>query len=185
MWRAISSGDEANDDGGSGTSGSITSTRYTIQELESNTVYSVTVTVTNAAGIAVSQPIITGDSELGLYWITSNCHDMYSLSLSLSVTNYKCSQSDNTAAAATGGVVTVVVVLIIAVTVIVIVVLLRNRRVPYSSGPQKKYVISLYVVSLVTNILLLYRGQMSAVDITAKSNEAYGLTKISEEPTYM
>ena len=26
---------------------------------------------------------------------------------------------------------------------------------------------------------------MSAVDITAKHNEAYGLTKISEEPTYM
>ena len=75
--------------------------------------------------------------------------------------------------------------LIIAVTVIVIVVLLRNCRVHYSSGPQKKYGISLYVVSLVTNILLLYRGQMSAVDITAKSNEAYELTKISEEPTYM
>ena len=26
---------------------------------------------------------------------------------------------------------------------------------------------------------------MSAVDITAKSNEAYGLTKLSREPTYM
>ena len=60
MWRALSSGDKANDDGGSGTSGSITSTSYTIQELESNTVYNITVTVTNAAGIAVSQPIITG-----------------------------------------------------------------------------------------------------------------------------
>ena len=58
MWRALGSGDEANDDGGSGTSGSITSTSYTIQELESNTFYSVTVTVTNAAGSAVSQPII-------------------------------------------------------------------------------------------------------------------------------
>ena len=79
-------------------------------------------------------------------------------SLSLSVTNCKCSQSDNTAAAATGGVVTVVVVLIIAVTVIVIVVLLRNRRGPYSSGPQKKYVISLYVVSLVTNISPVQRS---------------------------
>ena len=55
MWQALSSGD---DDGGSGTSGSITSTSYTIQELESNTVYSVTVTVTNAAGSTVSQPII-------------------------------------------------------------------------------------------------------------------------------
>ena len=58
MWQALSSGDEANDDGGSGSSGSITSTSYTIQELESNTVYSVTVTVTNAAGSTVSQPII-------------------------------------------------------------------------------------------------------------------------------
>ena len=55
MWQALSSGD---DDGGSVTSGSITSTSYTIQELESNTVYSVTVTVTNAAGSTVSQPII-------------------------------------------------------------------------------------------------------------------------------
>ena len=98
--------------------------------------------------------------------------------------NCKCSQSDNTAAAITS---TVVVVLIIAVTVIVIVVLLRNRRGHYSSRPQKKYVISLYmyVLSLVTNILFLYRDQMSAVNITAKSNEAYELTKISEEPTYM
>ena len=60
MWRAISSGDEANDDGGSGTSGSITSTSYTIQELESNTIYNITITAINAAGIAVSQPIITG-----------------------------------------------------------------------------------------------------------------------------
>ena len=58
MWQALSSGDQANDDGGSGTSGSITSTSYTIQELESNTVYSVTVTVTNVAGSTVSQPII-------------------------------------------------------------------------------------------------------------------------------
>ena len=53
MWGALSSGD-----GDSGTSGSITSTSYTIDELESNTVYSVTVTVTNAAGTTVSQPII-------------------------------------------------------------------------------------------------------------------------------
>ena len=97
------------------------------------------------------------------------------------------SQSDNTAAVI-GGVVTVVVVLIVSITTavtVVIVVLLRNRRGHNSSGPQKKYVISLYVVSLVTNILFLYRDQMSAVDITAKSNEAYELTKLSREPTYM
>ena len=55
MWRVLRDGD---DDEGSGTSGSITSTSYTIQGLESNTVYTVTVTVTNAAGSTVTQPII-------------------------------------------------------------------------------------------------------------------------------
>ena len=61
MWRALSSGDEANDhdDGGSETSGSISSTSYTIQELESNTIYNITIIVTNAAGSSISQPIIT------------------------------------------------------------------------------------------------------------------------------
>ena len=54
MWRALSNGA---DDGESGTSGNITSTSYTIQELESNTVYSVTVSVTNGAGSTVSRPI--------------------------------------------------------------------------------------------------------------------------------
>ena len=58
MWRALSSGDEANNDGG--TSGSITSTSYTIQKLKSFTIYNITLTVTNAAGSTVSQPIITG-----------------------------------------------------------------------------------------------------------------------------
>ena len=52
MWQALS------DSGECGISGSITSTSYTIQELESNTVYSITVTVTNVAGSTVSQPII-------------------------------------------------------------------------------------------------------------------------------
>ena len=35
------------------------------------------------------------------------------------------------------------------------------------------------------HLFFLYRGQMSAVNIIAKSNESYELTKISEEPTYM
>ena len=149
MWRALSSGDQANDDGGSGTSGNITSTSYTIQELESNTIYSVTVTVTNAAGSTVSQPII----------ITSMCfcHTHFERSLICWYPLFQYSvptvhQSDSQtyiAAALTGGLVTVV--LIIAVTVIVIVVLLlRNRRGHYSPGIQRLYVIiklwrSLYI----------------------------------------
>ena len=60
MWQALSSGDEANDDGVSGTSGSITSTSYTIQELESLTIYNITLTAINDVGTTVSKPIITG-----------------------------------------------------------------------------------------------------------------------------
>ena len=56
---------DAADDDGSGASGSITSTSYTIQELESGTNYcnSITVTVTNAAGSTVSHPILATTSE--------------------------------------------------------------------------------------------------------------------------
>ena len=61
MWRVISS----SDDGSSSTrsSGSITSTSYTVQELETNTLYLITVTVTNAAGSTVSQPVIITTSD--------------------------------------------------------------------------------------------------------------------------
>lgn len=38
---------------------------------------------------------------------------------------------------------------------------------------------------LIYILFLLNRGQMSAVNITTKSNEAYELTKIPEEPTYV
>ena len=41
------------------------------------------------------------------------------------------------------------------------------------------------IMEITIHLFLLYRGQMSAVDITAKSNEVYELTEISEEPTYM
>ena len=57
MWRVFST-TKADDDEGRVTSGSITSTSYTIQELESGTNYSITVTVANAAGSAVSHPIL-------------------------------------------------------------------------------------------------------------------------------
>ena len=122
MWRALSSGDEASDDGGSGTSGSITSTSYTIQELESNTVCSVTVAVTNAAGSTITHPITIPRMIIIIY--VSNLHSMLNIHTyysGLTVTQPE-SQTDITAAV-TGGVVslvTVVVVLIVAVTVIVI-----------------------------------------------------------------
>ena len=62
MWRVFGSSSTTEADG-SGTSGSITSTSYTIQELESGTNYSITVTVANAAGSTVSHPILITTSE--------------------------------------------------------------------------------------------------------------------------
>ena len=60
IWQVLSTTD---DDEGSGTSGNITSTSYTIQELESGTNYSIAVTVANAAGSDVSHPILITTSE--------------------------------------------------------------------------------------------------------------------------
>ena len=68
MWQVYRGGGSTTtvyDDGGTSTSGSITSTSYTIEELESGTIYSITVVATNVAGSTVSQPIIivTGTEE--------------------------------------------------------------------------------------------------------------------------
>ena len=60
-WRAVNSDGgttEADGDERGRTSGSITDTSYTIGELESGTLYSITVKATNGAGSTVSQPII-------------------------------------------------------------------------------------------------------------------------------
>ena len=57
MWREASSGTSE------GTSGSLTDTSYTIDQLESNTDYNVTVTVSNTAGSTDSQPIIISTSN--------------------------------------------------------------------------------------------------------------------------
>ena len=81
-----------------------------------------------------------------------------------------------------------VVVLIIAATVVIVVLLLRNRRGHYSPEIQRLYVIMIssrgtFISTL--HLFFLCRGQMSAADISAKPNEAYELTKVSEEPTYM
>ena len=81
MWREISSAiDDDNGsgttgstgggpttvsgDGESGTSGSITDTSYTIEDLKNSTSYVITVTVANAAGNTVSHPI---RSMTGIY----------------------------------------------------------------------------------------------------------------------
>ena len=91
-------------------------------------------------------------------------------------------QTDNTAAV-TGWVVAVVFIITTVAAVIVIAV---NHRGHYSTGAQKKYNFMCFCFcESLEMVFLLYRGQMSAVDVTTKSNEAYELTKTSGEPTYM
>ena len=54
MWREASSGTSE------GTSGSLTDTSYTIDQLESNTIYTITVTVFNTPGASSSDSITIG-----------------------------------------------------------------------------------------------------------------------------
>ena len=60
MWREASSGTSE------GTSGSLTDTSYTIDQLKSNTIYTITVTVSNTAGSTDSQPITSNQSNMTL-----------------------------------------------------------------------------------------------------------------------
>ena len=62
MWQALSDSNGSpigDDEGLSGTGGSINSTSYTVEGLESNTVYNITVTVNTAFQSSGSESIIT------------------------------------------------------------------------------------------------------------------------------
>ena len=73
MWREASSGTSE------GTSGSLTDTSYTIDQLESNTIYTITVTVSNTAGSTDSQPVIisTSNSHYIVYYVLVSCPYMH------------------------------------------------------------------------------------------------------------
>ena len=138
MWRALGS-DEANDDGGSGTSDSITSTSYTIHGLGSLTIYNITITAINTVGITVSQPIIISSMTLTRSHTLTRCHYIITpsfLYLALTVTD---SQADN-GAAVTGWVVAVIfIITTVAAVIVIVILLLRNCRGNYSTGTQKMY----------------------------------------------
>ena len=94
MWQVFNRGGsttKTDDDEGSGTSGSITSNSYTIENLKSGTNYSITVKVTNRAGSSTSNPITvftyTCECCAILFsllffsdkWVGSKYHAFYSL----------------------------------------------------------------------------------------------------------
>ena len=122
-------------------SGSLTDTSYTIEGLESTTIYTITVSVSNTAGSTDSQPIIV---STGMCLIFKLLHVYNNVILQLLVPTTEeycaaenigtCSETDNTPAII-GGVVAIVFILVAAL--IVIVLLLRNRRIDYKMKAQK------------------------------------------------
>ena len=122
VWRETDRGTESS-------SGSLTGTSYTIDQLESTTIYTVKIRASNAAGMADSQLITfsTGTYTCMLHVVAIDC--CFSASDVCEAQNDACQaeneavSSDSTAAAIIGGVVAVVFMIITALTVIVIVVL--------------------------------------------------------------
>ena len=117
VWRETDRGTESS-------SGSLTGTSYTIDQLESTTIYTVTVRASNVAGTTDSQPITFSTGEC-----VSTCK-FISFLLPLMAASDVCeaesvASTDNTAGII-GGVV-VAVAFITALTVIVIVVLRTFR----------------------------------------------------------
>ena len=121
VWRETDRGTESS-------SGSLTGTSYTIDQLESTTIYTVTVRASNVAGTTDSQPITfsTGECVMCIYNIPAR--SIFSTAASEAERDSSCAESDNTAGIIAGVVVTIVAVaLITALTVIVVV---KSRRQP-------------------------------------------------------
>ena len=138
VWRETDRGTESS-------SGSLTGTSYTIDQLESTTIYTVTVRASNVAGTTDSQPITFSTGECVMCYTCKLYYCCLFPTAASDVCEAECVSStcpesaastytecDNTAGIIAGVVVTIVAVAFItALTVIVIVVLvLKSRRQP-------------------------------------------------------
>ena len=126
VWRETDRGTESS-------SGSLTGTSYTIDQLESTTIYTVTVRASNVAGTTDSQLITfsTGTHSCVPHVVAIGC--CFSASDVCEAEN-ETVRSDNTTAAIIGGVVAMVLIITTALTIIVIVVpILRSRSGNYST----------------------------------------------------
>ena len=123
VWRETDRGTESS-------SGSLTGTSYTIDQLESTTIYTVTVRASNATGTTDSQPI-TFSTGIAIHIIAS----FMFIAVFITITNSasetenmatetidKYCDTDNTAVII-GGLVAIVLILAVTVTVVVILVL--------------------------------------------------------------
>ena len=131
VWRETDRGTESS-------SGSLTGTFYTIDQLESTTIYTVTVRASNAVGASSSQPItFSTGKHISFLTASSSCSLFLASDVCQPDSAPSTSESDNTAGII-GGVVAIVVIL--AGTVIVMFVLfLRSRRGSYSTSSRNRY----------------------------------------------
>ena len=121
VWRETDRGTESS-------SGSLTGTSYTIDQLESTTIYTVTVRASNVAGTTDSQPITFSTGGCVMYLQALLLLPFSTAASEAESVSSTCAESDNTAGII-GGVVAVAFMIITALTVIVIVVLvLRTSR---------------------------------------------------------
>ena len=137
VWRETDRGTESS-------SGSLTGTSYTIDQLESTTIYTVTVRASNVAGTTDSQPITfsTGGCVMCIYYTckfyycclfpTAACDVCEAESVASTCPESvasTCAERDNTAGIIAGVVVVAVAFMIItALTVVVVVLVLKSRR---------------------------------------------------------
>ena len=122
VWRETDRGTESS-------SGSLTGTSYTIDQLESTTIYTVTVRASNLAGTTDSQPITFSTGECVMYLQALLLLPFSTAASEAESVASTCAESDNTAEIIGGVVVAVAFMIITALTVIVIVVLvLRTFR---------------------------------------------------------
>ena len=117
VWRETDRGTESS-------SGSLTGTSYTIDQLESTTIYTVTVRASNVAGTTDSQPITfsTGECVMCIYNIpaSSSIVSIFPTAASDESVASSRAECDNTAGIIAGVVVIAVAFMIItALTVIV------------------------------------------------------------------
>ena len=126
VWRETDRGNESS-------SGSLTGTSYTIDQLESTTIYTVTVRASNVAGTTDSQPITFSTGECVMCY---TCKLYYCCLFPTAASDVceaesvasTCAESDNTAGIIAGVVVTIVAVALI--TALTVIVVLKSRRQP-------------------------------------------------------
>ena len=126
VWRETDRGTESS-------SGSLIGTSYTIDQLESTTIYTVTVRASNVAGTTDSQPITFSTGECVICYTCK----LYYFCLFPTAASDVCeaesvassrAESDNTAGIIAGVVVTIVAVALI--TALTVMVVLKSHRQP-------------------------------------------------------